>query len=131
MKEMDEGERRKLHGQQMALFGADNKHPDWSERAYIMAKEYVRLHPETAFLTEDLRYWAYVIRDFPKPENQKAWGGIMRKAAMEKIIKKIGTGKHKDPRCHKGYATIWISYNSPDPVVLNELYRLGVLQKHF
>jgi hypothetical protein len=90
-------------GQQMAIENANDKVPEWSELAFNFLKEYIKTHEK--FLAEDCRYASDGI--VPKSPSSRAWGGIIRRAAHEGLITRIGHDKVCNPYAHRCWATLW------------------------
>lgn len=73
-----------------------NRHDaGWSDHAYHALQSYMREFPGRRFLCEEVRGWAEAAVALPTPPNQKAWGGIMQRAARAKLIVKTGAREAK------------------------------------
>jgi len=82
-------ERRDI-GIHRAIEKADRDVPDWSLIAYYGLLKFVQAHTLTKFLAEDVREWCERHRYVPPPENGRAWGAVMQRAARRKVIEKCG-----------------------------------------
>jgi hypothetical protein len=103
------GEELRDGGIKVAVDHADQKHEDWSDRAYEVLKNYVKSHMGS-FLCEHVREYAAHNSDLPEPPTSRAWGGVfLRAARTEKIIRCIGTAKVNNPKAHKANASLWVA----------------------
>lgn len=87
-------------GMGRAVMRADKETGGWADLAYGKVVEFASRNRE--FLTEDLR--ACLDDYFPHPQDGRAWGSVMRRAARNKIIRR------------KGYAPARSSNLSPKPL---------------
>lgn len=92
-------------GMERAEQGAENKVPKWGELAYHWLVEYARR-------TERFTGWMVVKAasndpNFPRPDNEKAWGGPIQRAARRGVIVRAGT--QKDPYRHGNPIPLWRS----------------------
>lgn len=82
---------RRDEGMTLAVEKADRDMEGWSEEAHqslqFFATEMGRGH---RFLTEDVRAYAEFKLLVVRPENERAWGAVMRRAAALGMIKKVG-----------------------------------------
>jgi hypothetical protein len=81
---------RRDTGISRAIEKADRDDPDWSLVAYYGLLKFIAVHNDKQFLAEDVREWCEVHGHITPPENGRAWGGVMRRAASRNIIKKCG-----------------------------------------
>lgn len=106
-----DGERMKAEGMQRAIDHADavsEVTPQWSQRAFNTAVEYVRDHPAGfQFKTEDVRLWADIRNKIEQPPSDRAWGGVILKLAKQKLIYKVGHAVVTNPNAHRCFATLW------------------------
>lgn len=77
-------------GMALALDKADRDQEGWSTDAMVAVRTYVALHRGQSFLAEQLRAWAESTGIVAAAENERAWGAVMRRAAKEGLIQKIG-----------------------------------------
>ena len=77
----------------------------WSELAYAFLIDYAASTSE--FMAEDVRSAARGL--VPEPPSLRAWGGVIRRAAGQGIIKKVGCGPVDNPTSHCANANIWRS----------------------
>lgn len=102
---MDLGKKLKEDGMKRAVDHANAVHKEWSEVAYDFLKGYIEINP--MFMTEDVRFASQGI--VPSPPSQRAWGSVIRRAAVEGIIFKAGTKSVKNGKAHMAFATVWKS----------------------
>ena len=104
-----EGESLKQQGLLRAIEHADKTSPQWSQRAYNVAVEYVKsqLRSGENFKTEDIRIWAYLSDKIHRPPHERAWGAVCINMAKEGLIEKIGLGSVTNPKAHGAIATLW------------------------
>lgn len=96
-------------GMKLAEESANEKVPEWSDACYALILHYVII-TSAPFLAEDFRAW--VDNKIAQPPSKRAYGGIMMRAANEKVIRKVGYGKTTNPKAHSTPATRWIKYDS-------------------
>lgn len=84
---------------------ADDLRADWSSTAYFMLRAFVRRH-EATFTTEKVRTWAHA-KGLPVPPDGRAWGSILRRAAQEGLIRKLGYRQAEGRACHMHPVTLW------------------------
>lgn len=84
---------------------ANAMHKDWSETAYDFLKGYIKINP--VFQVEDVRYASQGV--VPSPKSQRAWGGIIRRAAKEGLIFRAGYKNVKNILAHRTPAAVWKS----------------------
>lgn len=76
------GRKNRDRGMAQALHTANTIHENWSEKAYEFFRGYAERNAK--FQTEDVRFAAQGI--VPTPKNQRAWGGVARRAASDGIV---------------------------------------------
>ena len=87
-----------------AIAHADRVHNiDWSEIALSHLRTFLLNHTGS-FTCEDVRRFAQE-NECPTAPDPRAWGGVMRKAANEKWIAKVGISY---AGAHGRYATLWV-----------------------
>lgn len=102
------GEELRDGGIQVALDSASRVQEDWAERAYEILKSYIRTQVG-AFMCEHVRAYAKQFTDLSEPPSARAWGGIIQRAAREKLIKCIGTKPVENARAHRANASLWVA----------------------
>ena len=90
-----------------SLNNANKYFPDWSDSAYEMFNDYLSMHTNIEFLTEDARVWCEQ-RGLQIPPHKRAWGGIITKASNNGLIKFCGYKKTSNPLAHRAIAAVWI-----------------------
>ena len=97
-------------GIQQAVDHAEQVEPGWSDLAYQFVLEFVNEYAPRMgieeFLTEDVRAWAHN-EGLSRPPSARAWGGVIRRAAIAKRIRSNGTRQVKNPNAHCANATVW------------------------
>jgi hypothetical protein len=93
-------------GISVATEHADLVHKDWSENAYQSLKRFL-LTQAKPFMCEQVRDFATTHSDLPQPPSNRAWGGVFRRAAHEKLIKHVGYGQVTNPKAHMANASMW------------------------
>jgi len=93
-------------GMKRAEDKANRVHENWSTKAerFLMRSLKRRKHP---FMTEDLRTASK--RSVPPPPSNRAWGGVIHRAASNGYIKRVGVKSVKNKKAHGAYATVWRS----------------------
>lgn len=86
-------------GMSWAEVNANKDHHQWSEDAMSAVMMYCTAHPDSEFLTEDVRDFCESLDLAETPKNGKAWGPIMRKAATLGIVRKVGYGLARSSNC--------------------------------
>lgn len=92
-------------GIEKAVMHADQQVSNWSDRAYGFLLRFLSNH-NGAFMAEEVRSYA-VLMDFEMPPHNRAWGGIMLKAAKAGIIERCGIQKVKNKKAHCANAALW------------------------
>lgn len=100
---MELGNKLREAGMAQAVDHANAVHQDWSEKAFEFLKVFIKSNP--MFMTEDLRYASQGI--VPSPASQRAWGSIIRRAALEGLIFRSGYGQVKNSKAHRANAGVW------------------------
>lgn len=98
-----DGNKLKEQGIAQALNHADAVCPNWRAKAYNFMLDYMRHHKK--FMVEDVRTAA--LYTVPKPPSNRAWGGIVKMAISNGLIKRIGFKAVKNPKAHGTPATVW------------------------
>lgn len=97
------GEELRDKGMAQAIAHAEQTVPDWSDQAYGFLLQYIAKHPE--FMAEEVREASVGI--VPEPPSNRAWGGVIRRAALAGKIFRIGFQSVKNPRAHAAPCTLW------------------------
>lgn len=92
-------------GIQKAVENADARHPDWSAKAYSLLTVFIGTR-QGAFRCEEFRQWCEG-RLMPPPHD-RAFGGVIRMAAKNKIIRQVGFDKTENPKAHRANCALWI-----------------------
>lgn len=101
--EFPSGEDLRDEGMARAITHADNVNEKWSDLAYDFLRRYIRTH--AFFMAEDVREASK--GTIPEPPHNRAWGGIVRRAATEGLIVGCGIRKVKNPTSHCANAAVW------------------------
>jgi hypothetical protein len=82
---------RRDTGMALAVEKADRDHEGWSHDAIEVVRQFCKSHGAGhQFLAEDIRLYAETLELLERPENERAWGAVMQRAAREGIIRKVG-----------------------------------------
>ena len=100
---INDGSQLRDKGIKQAVNHANDKHDKWSDKAYNFLVSYIKSQHE--FMTEDLREASE--KEIPKPPSNRAWGGIVVRAARAGLINKVGFSNVKNPKAHHTPASIW------------------------
>lgn len=92
-------------GIERAVSHANEKHEDWADSAYNFLLMYMRKPNHQEFMAEEVREAAYGI--VAEPPSLRAWGGIIRKAAIAGYIERIGFQSVKNPKAHCAPCAVW------------------------
>lgn len=85
----NEAAARRDDGIERVSMKADLLDEGWTERAYCALSLYcLKFH--APFIAEEVREWAEGEGLISPPHDSRAWGHIMRKAAKDKRIRKVG-----------------------------------------
>ena len=93
-------------GMQLALFGAENRIPDWQNKAIHYLKLYISAYPSSKFQAEDVRLWAYK-KGLERPPNDRAWGSVIARAKKMQLIIFDGYENVDNPTAHSTPAAVW------------------------
>jgi hypothetical protein len=100
-------ERNKENGMHSAVAHADREVDGWSDRAYEILKTFlIRCSLFDEFMGEDIREYAKRL-GFPDPPSERAWGAVIRRAAIKNLIKFVGYAKTTNPKAHRTPAALW------------------------
>lgn len=92
-------------GIQQAVDNADARTPEWSAKAYSLLEKFL-IFRTGAFRCEEFRQWCEG-RLMPPPHD-RAFGGVIRMAARNKIIRQVGFDKTENPKAHRANCALWI-----------------------
>lgn len=93
-------------GMQRALERAERDHERWGEIAFEFLRRYAKAHAE--FPGFFVTMASDADPSFPQPENERAWGGIWKKAVRAGVVRDSGrTMPH--PKRHGCKAIVWVS----------------------
>lgn len=106
---LKEAETNKNIGMTQAINHADLLFTNWSSRAYALLETYIQRHRGERFLAEDVRIWA-ASHGLTEPPHNRAWGGVIARAAKTGVITFLGYEKTKNPKAHRTPAALWGAY---------------------
>lgn len=89
-------------GIETAITNAESKHERWKEKALLAFKQY----PESRFMTEQVREWAYR-NGLAKAPSDRAWGSVATEARKLGIISHAGYQAVSNPNAHATPASLW------------------------
>lgn len=67
---------------------AESDSPGWSDHAYALLRQFA-LQETTPWTCEQFRVWAYS-RGLNKPDNERCFGSVTRRALSAKFVEKAG-----------------------------------------
>jgi hypothetical protein len=86
-----QAEARRDAGMELAVEKADRDREGWSGDALDCVEMFCKAHGAGhQFLTETVRLYAETFAIIEAPENERAWGAVMRRAAKDGLIRKAG-----------------------------------------
>lgn len=91
-----------------AASAADLACEGWTDSAYDFVKNFAAGNRGRAFIGHEI-VAAAKLTELPQPENDKAWGQPIQRAAREKIIKRTARGWAPDPNRHQNPVPEWES----------------------
>jgi hypothetical protein len=97
------GEDLRDKGIQQAMDHANETSEKWSEIAYAFLREY--MVGQSVFMAENVREASRNV--VPDPPSNRAWGGVLVRAAKEGLITRMGFRNVKNTRAHCTPATLW------------------------
>ncbi len=83
---------------------ANSIDPVWSEAAFRLLLQYLKENP--TFMCEQFRSFA-LKQNFASPPDPRTWGAIIRRAAKENYITKLGNRPTKNKEAHYAIAGVW------------------------
>lgn len=102
--EIDFGFNAMINGMKKSITNANLVNDGWSRQAHSFLVDFVRIQ-EGEFMAEDVREKSRGI--VPVPPTTRAWGSIIRAAAMSGIIRKVGIRSVKNSTAHRANAGVW------------------------
>ena len=94
-------------GMSAAVGHANKVISNWEERAYKCLLEFIEKNPDAEFMGEDVRKYAYGVKELPLAPDQRSWGAILVRAKKSGVIKKVGLGPVKNSKANRANAGIW------------------------
>jgi hypothetical protein len=95
-------ERRDI-GIDRASSHAERVSPDWNATADAALRYYLAIIHGRSFLAEEFVAWARVRPNLDMPPDGRAWGSVVRRAALAKRIEKVGYApantSNRSPKC--------------------------------
>ena len=105
-RELDLGWSGAEQGIERAARHADDDAPGWGDRALVALSAYMQTHPDQSFIAPHVRAWA-LLHGLDAPEDPHAWGGVFRRAARAKLIRRIGYEQYGDSTTNTQPVTVW------------------------
>lgn len=97
-----------MNGYDLAQIGAQSalKHAgnNWADEAFKSLCHYAASHD--TFLTDDVRTFAHS-NGLPMPPDNRAWGGVVSKAAHMDLIERVGYAPVKSSSGHARPMSLW------------------------
>jgi Asp-tRNA(Asn)/Glu-tRNA(Gln) amidotransferase A subunit family amidase len=99
---------------------ADEVDPEWNNKAFEFLKRFIANHNGT-FMTEEVRVYAEQM-DLGRPPDNRAWGGVIKRALNKGMIESCGYSKTRNVKAHRTPAAVWravmtINKNTTDPSI--------------
>lgn len=101
---MATGEQLALEGMARSAENADQRVPNWTDRAYDMLVAYTKVQPR--FPVEELRVWSYD-EGLPLPPSDSAWGTVIKRASADGVVRFVGFTPSKNPAQHRKPIKLW------------------------
>lgn len=98
------GEQLAGAGMRLAAESADDNKKGWSDQAFELLKEFMTMHEK--FMCEEFRSYCKS-RGLALPPSNRAFGGIIRRAAFGGMIYRIDFARVKNPKAHCANASVW------------------------
>lgn len=96
-------------GMNQAIATAEKKNKDWANEANKFFRRWLSRKPSGyRFQVENFRLHLQINGGLPKPESDRAFGGIVRRAREDKLIKSLGPKPTKSVTAHGCYSNEWI-----------------------
>lgn len=106
-----ESQARRDAGMAMAIDKADRDRAGWSDDALKAVRTFAAKNIGQHFLAETVRHWCESSHAVEAPKNERAWGAVMRRAAKEGCVRKVGYApSHSSNLSPK---TLWESVVAP------------------
>jgi hypothetical protein len=97
----------KTIGQNLAIESANESVDKWSDRAYALLLDYIRLHGSGyRFQGEQGRNYCEALK-LPEPPSKRAYGGVIGRIAREGLIKRVGYASVLNSKAHSATSTVW------------------------
>ena len=91
-----------MQGMEAAIAHAESVQEGWKEAAYY----FILVFPNKEFRNEEIRKFAYA-KGLPQPPAERAWGGVIVRAARAGMIEKIGIEHSQNPEAHQAMVGKW------------------------
>lgn len=103
-----EGQKRRDAGMQQAIDHAEQVTEQWAVLSFNFLVQYIKEYSSgKQFQAEDFRMWCERGKRIPEPPSKRAYGGIVKQAANQGLIKKVGHSAVNNPNAHRAFATLW------------------------
>lgn len=100
--DQEAGDQGAIEGMERALSAAGKV---WRDEAYATLAAYVRQH-DHPFVIPEARDWAYD-QGLDFPPSDRAWGGVVKRAAGAGLIRRVGYRPYGDARMHTQPVSVW------------------------
>lgn len=81
---------------------------NWKDQAAAILQRYIEANPGKDFITPDVRKFAAAV-GFAQPADDRAWGGVMRRAKNAGVIASIGYAEYNEGPTHTRPVTLWVA----------------------
>lgn len=104
-----EAQRLAVEGLDRAVKKADSDHPDWSTRCWALFLRWIGKKPVGfKFQVENFRQDLYKYNMIEKPQSDRAYGFISRRAVSQGLVVSTGKAKTSSTTAHSANAEVWM-----------------------
>ncbi len=93
-------------GMQRAVDHADRTIERWSDRAEVLARQYLAAVTGQRITGERIRQHAEA-QGLPNPPDKRAWGSVTMRLARAGLLRKVGWTTASDPKVHCNPVSEW------------------------
>lgn len=104
-----QAEKKRDEGIKNAVTKADFDNKDWSVRCWELFLKWLgKKEPGFHFMIENFRDDVYKWGKLEKPNSDRAYGFLSRRAGSQKLIRSAGKAKTKSTSSHRANAEVWV-----------------------
>ena len=102
------GEELARTGLELAVETANAEHQNWSDRCWQLFRVWLNSKPRYhEFMIEDFREYLYSYDLIEKPQSDRAFGFIAKRALKQDLIFSVGMRRVKNEKAHSAIACLW------------------------